>query len=130
MAGRGPVDYAQRLDGVRARVVHHLDLDAVFQQTVQLAIRVDGDLLGAVLRELLHCLRVGIRRQAGVQRFECSAQTARHDDLVLAHAAFGAEVAKSFAVQVFDRPAQPGQQIHRGLLHQHQLAITGGDFTN
>ena len=34
IAGRGPVDHPQRLDAVRAGVVQHLDLDAVFQQTV------------------------------------------------------------------------------------------------
>ena len=82
------------------------------------------------MRDLLHGLCVGIRRQAGVQQFERGAQTARHDDLPLTRTALGAQLAKGFPVQVLDRPAQTSQQVHRGLLHQHQLAIAGGDFPN
>ena len=56
-------------------------LHAVFQQPVEVAVGVDGDLLGAVLRKLLDGLRVGIGRQAGVQCHQRRAQAAGQDDL-------------------------------------------------
>ena len=89
---RGPVDHAQGLDAVPAVLVGHLHLHAVLQQPVEVAVGVDGDLLGAVLRELLDGLCVGVGRQAGVQRLQRRAQAAGQDDLGFALAPLAAQL--------------------------------------
>jgi hypothetical protein len=125
---RGPVDHAQGLGAVPAVLVEHLHFHAIFQQPVEVAVGVDGDLLGAVLRELLDCLRVGVGRQARVQRDQRRAQAAGQDDLRLALAPLAAQLAESLCVQVLEAPAQRGQQVDRRHLDERQLAVAGGDL--
>ncbi len=126
--GRGPVDHAQGLGAVPAVLVGHLHLHTVFQQPVDLAVGVDGDLLGSVLRELLDGLRVGVGRQAGVQRHQRRAQAAGQDDLGFALAPLAARQAEGLGVQVLEAPAQRGQQVDRRHLDERQLAVAGGDL--
>ena len=125
---RGPVDHPQGLDAVPAVGVGHLDLHAVLQQPVKVAVGVDGDLLGAVLRELLDGLRVGVGRQIGVERHQRRAQAAGQDDLGLALAPLAALRAEGFRVEVGVGPAQGFQQADGRLLDQHPLAVAGANL--
>ena len=54
-------------DAVPAVLVGHLHLYAVLQQPVEVAVGIDCDLLGTILRELFDGLRVGVGRQTRVQ---------------------------------------------------------------
>ena len=127
---RGPVDDAQGLGAVPAVLVGHLHLHAVLQQPVEVAVRIDGDLLGAVLRELLDSLRVGVGRQTGVQRHQRRAQAAGEDHLRLAVAPLAALRAEAFRVEVGVGPAQGFQQADGRLLDQHPLAVAGANLAD
>ncbi len=111
-----------------AVLIQHRHLYAVFQQVVEVAVGIDGQLPRTVLHQQLYGLGVGIYRQARIKPLQRGAQPPGEYHLMRTIAPLGALWAKGFSKQIGVRPAQRFQQMNGGLLHQFNLAITGADF--